>query len=292
MKKDDEDLSNGTGLVPIEQARPAAKTKPPKFRDFKRFVADVESLRDYYDNVCSERCGKTEDNCWTADDVEADAEWCQQLSARCQMGLKQFNRPQNLEDPNDDESALSQEYVAKRIAVMVASFPNANPGSPDGYVRMLIEHVAAIEQLTEVALESACREIVETQKFAPAISEVIETINQHIGKWRGYWSAIYNAERLRLQLISVLVERERQHKEKLHQEKIQQATSRLQGIVRSRERCVKEIEQTKAAIEQANATLTKLTTAYAMVEQAESEQNRELQALLAAQNESKPVTIN
>jgi hypothetical protein len=50
---------------------------------------------------------------------------------------------------------------------------------------MLIEHVAAIEDLTDVALESGCREIVETQKFAPAISEVVATINKHIEQWSG-----------------------------------------------------------------------------------------------------------
>ena len=48
----------------------------------------------------------------------------------------------------------------------------------------MVEHVAAVDGLSDVALESGCREIVESKKFAPSISEVMATIKDHVGKWR------------------------------------------------------------------------------------------------------------
>jgi len=225
-------------VVPIEQGRALAKPKPPKWRDFNRFVVDADDLVDFDDRLNGMPSGRIEDS----------AEWCQELAARCKAGLKRFNRRENLDDPDDDESELSQAYIAKRITVMVASFPNANPSSPEGYMQMLVEHVSAIEGLTEVELESACREIVETQKFAPAISEVLEVIHKHTEQWFARYYVIRNVERHRREAMERAVKREQEEKKQAHEREVQRATYLARDAMRATQELAHKIEEAKSAL--------------------------------------------
>lgn len=255
MKKSD--------IVPIEQARALAKPKPIKWRDFKKFVADVDELREYHSDLCKHRYGHAEYSITPAD-VEDEAEWCQKFVAKCKVGLERFDHRANYDDPDDDESALSHAHIAKRVTVMVASFPNANPGCPEGYLRMLIEHVAAVEGLSEPALESACREVVETKKFAPAISEVMEVIDEHLAKWRSRFHTIECAERDRLGLIEVLIKREQEKKKQEHEREVKRAIYEAQCAMQTTQRLAKEIEAVKIK-------LAALVQQHAAAEQGETE---------------------
>jgi hypothetical protein len=314
MKKSDPPKVAGTHLelVPTDKGRALAKSKPPKFREFNRFVADMNELEEYYEQLNDNRFGRAGDEALASGDVDDHADWCQELVARCKAGLEQFDRRENYDDPDDDESELSQEHVAKRITVMVASFPNANPSSPEGYMQMLIEHVAAVEGLTEVALESACREIVETQKFAPAISEVMEVVNKHVGQWGDRRFALHHVERTRLELIKVLTEREEEREKQKLKDAIKEATWKVQSAMARTQQLAQDIEKGKAhwarlielhaaELEQTQRTCARvqndtkqaiatLIEQHAEAEKRESEANGELQALLALKDEPAAVT--
>ena len=292
--------------VLAKQAGALTKAKPPKWREFNRFVDDVDQLVEFKDELNSMASGDIEDN----------AEWCQKLVAKCKAGLERFNRRENLDDPDDNESELSQAYIAKRVTVMVASFPNANPSSPEGYMQMLVEHVSAIEDLTEPALESACREIVETQKFAPAISEVLEAIRKHQEKWWDRYYAIKCAERDRCEALTRALAREQKEEKQAREREIEKATYAAQSAMRATQRLAQEIEDAKtkwtkiierngevverrremleseklihAQVQnEAKEAIAKLIERHAEAEKRESEAKCKLQALLAQEDEPK-----
>ena len=226
-------------IVPTDKARALAKPKSVKFRDFNTFVEEVDRLVEFNKGL----------NEMASGDIEDSAEWCQKLIAKCNAGFERFNnRRENLDDPDDDESGLSQAYIAKRISVMVASFPNANPSSPEGYMQMLVEHVSAIEDLTEVELESACREIVVTQKFAPAISEVLEVIRKHQEKWFGRYGALWYAEENRCEALTRALKREQEQEKQEHEREVERATYVLKYAMEKTQRLAKEIEHAKAVL--------------------------------------------
>jgi len=299
MKKSGPPKDTGKQVdILAKNAGALVKSKPPKWRDFNRFVADFDRLKEYYDELNDNRFGRAEFPWHSTDFDEEDAENCQKLVAGCKANLERFDRRDNYDDPNDDESPLSQEHIAKRITVMVASFPNANPSSPEGYMQMLIEHVSAVEGLTEVALESACREIVETQKFTPAISEVMPIVNEHVEQWSGRRFMLHHVERTRLETIKALVEREEKQQKAAHEQEIEKARWKVEQEIEKARREVqsatgqikalaKEIDDAKAAIEQDNVWLADAIKRHAEAEKRESEANSKLQALLAQEDESK-----
>ena len=235
MKKS-KDISTQVDVL-AKQAGALTKAKLPKWRDFNRFVDDVDELVEFDEQL----------NEMASGDIEERAEWCQMLVAKCKVGLERFNRRENLDDPDDNESELSQAYIAKRVTVMVASFPNANPSSPEGYMQMLVEHISAID-LTEVELEGACREIVETQKFAPAISEVLQMIRKHQEKWEDRYYAIECAERNRGDALVRALLREAEEDKKAHEREIEKATYAAQSAMRATQKLAQDIEEKKALL--------------------------------------------
>lgn len=299
MKKSPKDI--GTQVVVLaKQAGALVKAKPPTWRDFNRFVADFDELKEYYDEIVDAKVGRAEYPRYSTDYDDEDAERCQELVTRCEAGLERFDRRDNYDDPDDDESPLGQEHIAKRVGVMIASFPNANPSSPEGYVQMLIEHVGAVEGLTEPALESACREIVETQKFAPAIAEVMPIVNEHVDRWFMRKRALHNVRRVRLETIKELIEREQKQQKEAREEEIKQATHAAQRAKVRTQLLAKEYlnaqsklgqlhEQHEAVENVLRATIAKLVEEHAEAEKRESEANSKLQALIA-ESQGPPVS--
>jgi len=287
------------------------KSKPPKWRDFNRFVADFDRLKEYYDELQANRVGRADYPMCSADFDDEEAERCQELVARCKAGNERFDRPSNYDDPDDDESSspLSREYIAKRLTVMVASIPTVNPSSPEGFMRMLIEHVSAVEGLTEPALESACREIVETLKFL-TVAEAMPVIHKHVDEWGDRWSALHHVESMRLQTIKALFEREQKQQKEAREKEIKNVTWNANNAAAMSQRLAKEIEDAKTALarlitrhaeaeermremlesakpihaevqNEAKENIAKLIDQRAAAEKRESEANSKLQALLA-----------
>jgi hypothetical protein len=77
--------------------------------------------------------------------------------------------------------------IAKHLALLVKSFPNAGSADCTVYGRMLCEDVAA-DQPSASDIEAACRKIRRTSKFLPTISEVLEAIGEAKSHRRGVTS--------------------------------------------------------------------------------------------------------
>jgi hypothetical protein len=257
-----------------------ATPKPPKFKDFNRFVETVDELHEYRRELDRLRFGSDHDASRCSGDVEDDDDYCRELVEKCKAGFLRFDRADNYDQDGD----LRRDHVAKRISVMVASFPNVNPGNPEGYMRMLIEHVAASEGLTDVALESACREIVETKKFAPAISEVMDTIRDHFLKWQDRKRAVLAVEDIRRLTIEVFKKGEEDKQKEAHEREVQVARYSVQSAMRMTQQLAKEIETKKAE-------LATLMQRHAAAEQRESKLMRELRTLTTPPEEAEAAAV-
>jgi hypothetical protein len=89
------------------------------------------------------------------------------------------------------------------IRMLLASFPNANPGNAEAYLGAMVEEVLAAFPSVP-ALESACSHIRKTVKFPPTIAEVIEAVDEQNDLWSDRFMAIADcatrAESLRREL--------------------------------------------------------------------------------------------
>jgi hypothetical protein len=65
--------------------------------------------------------------------------------------------------------------IAKCLALLVKSFPNAGSADAEVYGGMLLQDVVAAKP-TIGDLEEACRHIRRTSRFLPTIAEVLETL--------------------------------------------------------------------------------------------------------------------
>jgi hypothetical protein len=148
-------------------------------------------------------------------------------------------------------------------------------------------------------LESACREITETEKW-PDIAKVKDVIEEHVLKWGAWRDALYRVEEQRLNTIAVLLAREQEQQKEAHERAIRNATFAVKQWMNETQRLAKEIEAAKLAlveeVERRNARLAVLVQKHAESEKRESEHARELRALLPSdeqtQAEDPPAKLN
>jgi hypothetical protein len=94
-----------------------------------------------------------------------------------EVSLKQLWLGENIYEP-------SRNYIAKRLSLLVGSFPTMSPHSPKVYTAMLLSRVM-VKHPSCMVLESACNELVDTFKFsmAPTIAELLALIDKHEKLW-------------------------------------------------------------------------------------------------------------
>jgi hypothetical protein len=258
-------------LLVVRSEKLPAKPKPFPWKAFKQFADDCDELLEYYEAACRGRDSpQTADR--TSGDVEDDAEWLQRLIARCETGFAQFDREDKYHVAEDGERTLKQSHIAQRLGVLLGSFPNTNPHAPEVYSKMLVEHVGAIKGVNYLALESACRAIAESEKFAPAIAEMVKLLRTHIRQWCERRWALQAVERMRHELIAALQEHEQEKKDEEHERQIETAVNRATIAMRTTQGLAKEIETKKL-------DLVKLVQRHAEAEQRESEAMRALRKL-------------
>jgi len=257
------------------------------WRAFKRFMADLDELQEYYDGLWKERIEQAEYP-RTPADLEDDAEWCQKLTAKCRAGFERFDPQHNYEEDDEGDEVLKTAPIAARLGVMIGSFMNTLPQSPELFGRAMVEQVADIEGLSMPALETGCREIVGTEKW-PDIPKVLSVIREHVEEWRQRRRAMHQAESTRLELIKVLIEREQKKKKEAHEREVEQATFAVQSAMRATQRLAKDIEAAKAAlakeIETRKAALAAMVQKLAYFERRESECLRALRKLTMTEEE-------
>ncbi|MBR0787392.1 hypothetical protein [Bradyrhizobium iriomotense] len=110
---------------------------------------------------------------------------------RCIAALDQLDPAESYEDNDPEEGELRRGVIKARLTILVGSFPNGAPGDPEVYVRAMLEHACSIEGLSLLAVDATCHEIVATQKFLPAVEEVVKTLSAQQAKWNERLWAIY-----------------------------------------------------------------------------------------------------
>jgi hypothetical protein len=158
-------------------------------RSLKRFAADADRIVRRYnelDNLGTEVFAERVDDLITAKAAATLNEHDEALLAQCEAARQRFEPDSNY----DDDDGLKRGVIGERIAVLVGAFPNAAPGDPAVFVRMLIENVSSVDHLTMSALDAAIWEIVGTMKFIPAISEVMQIVNKQQAVWFDRFLAI------------------------------------------------------------------------------------------------------
>jgi len=287
--------NGGTKLIAAKASKslvaaapsPSADDMVKWWRAFRRFMADLDELSGYYDSLRGARLEQDANDRRTVADLEADGEWCQTLTAKCRASFERFDPPHNYEEDEENPEAdevLKTAAIAARLGVMIGSFLNTLPQSSELFARAMVEQVADIEDLSMPALETACREIVRTEKW-PDIPKIVDIVTEHVDQWRKHRWALAGAERLRRELIPILTEREQKKKKEAHEREVKQVTNTVRDAMRTTQRLAKEIAAAKAAlakeIETRNVALAALVQEHFEAEQHESELMRALRKLTA-----------
>jgi hypothetical protein len=184
---------------------PAVAKATHPVRALKDFTAMADDLADHYGqlkrarrNIRSVRETPYQANA-QKDLDEAGAllsrrdEYFRKLVKKLELALNERFSP---DDAYDDDYQLTEECVRAAIALLLASFPNANPGNSEAYVGMMVEEVMAEDDVSLVVLESACSQIRRTSKFPPTTAEVIEAIREQAELWEPRLDAIHECEKV------------------------------------------------------------------------------------------------
>ena len=100
-------------------------------------------------------------------------------------------------DRYDDDGVLGRDVIAPRLAWMYGSMPTNPDINQEVFPQSLVNHVADVDNLTYLALESACREFQLSGQKAPGkIADVIEMLEKHIELWRVREFVLDSIERL------------------------------------------------------------------------------------------------
>ncbi|MBR0997729.1 hypothetical protein [Bradyrhizobium liaoningense] len=115
----------------------------------------------------------------------------QALLEWCEAALSRLDADSNYES-EDGQFVLKPSVVAARIAMLVGAFPAGAPSDPAVYVKMLMEHVCAIEGLGLIDLDAAIWEATASLKFIPAASEFLLIVTRQRKQWHKRLMAVQN----------------------------------------------------------------------------------------------------
>ena len=173
--------SNLRAAVPALKAAPKLPaTSKHQWRDFDDFTHCAEVLVWRYDEKLGGKWWK-----WCEDSTLA-------MIAEFNAGLEFFNREdfyQRTKVAKRDllnrhtHRQLTRRVVSEQVGLLIGSFPNGVPNSPEVYTRMLIEEIFAANP-SAVALEATCREIRRTKTFVPAVAEVLKVLKERAEWWK------------------------------------------------------------------------------------------------------------
>jgi hypothetical protein len=170
-----------------EQA-PALRNVTKPFDDF---ASTAKSLGETYLSL-RKSLKEADDSCSTSHKLERltkrleYAKMCGRYAkplATCEQFLEQY-------DELSDDDARYRVEIGKKVAQLVGCYGNANVGDPEVFVRTLIDDVAGAEE-SLVIVEAAFRKLRRSQKFLPAIAEVLAALSEESAAWAPRFSAIW-----------------------------------------------------------------------------------------------------
>jgi hypothetical protein len=234
--------------VPVVKSA-ALPTKPPpvQWKDFDQFVATADELVEF-DRALGHDSRNPNEARHASGDLEDCLEWCKGLVAECNEAMGRFDPSANYPSPDSDDDGdcnLKKSVVSKRLGVLIGSFPNAVPHSPEVYMKMLVEEVAAFPGLDTIILESACREIARTCKFAPSLSEVLEVLKKHYERWGKRYLVIGGIEASCNRAIKARIKWEVDEEQRERARKVSAAQWSLKSAQGAVAKLEEEIEGTK-----------------------------------------------
>jgi hypothetical protein len=178
--------------VPVVRGpKPPDPPDPPKrdYEEFDQFAALGDQLVKACDQI--ERECKTINEVLDAGNVPSDSliksaeRWLARQDEYARR-VKQFqewdayyNRPEQYEG---HYGRIKRRVVSEAVALLIGSFPHANPHEPKCYSRMMVEEIYACKP-NAIILESACRHIRRTEEFMPAPARMIKAIDQECSRW-------------------------------------------------------------------------------------------------------------
>jgi hypothetical protein len=88
------------------------------------------------------------------------------------------------DDPRYENGYLSTKYVVERLGVLIGSYANARPGSPEIFSHTMVEHVIANDP-TPCSLETTCRKLIERENkpYTPETCEVVAMLKRENELW-------------------------------------------------------------------------------------------------------------
>jgi hypothetical protein len=273
-------------MISITGGKPPTAKALKRLRVLDRLAADADMLVERHDEMWQAQQqvwrdahkltkGEPSDELPNVDLLNADDE---DLLAACRAALSALDSGDNYDADGD----LKRDIISGRLAGLVGAFPNGAPATPEVFVRSLLEHVAAIENLKLVELDSACQAIAQTKKFLPAISEVLDTVHEKRALWRKRLNAMQLIEARSRELAesfaelkprwqaSAALRKERQARRDLEAALAQRAAFVAAAITRQQE-AARAAQQVEAALARLAASEAELATAARALEEALAE---------------------
>jgi hypothetical protein len=208
-------LDNGGAVAVRKSARlPAlqeAEAEAKAFKAFNKFVETLDELVEYHERLeeiaheldVAHLAGKP-DEIPSADRFKRDKAWLRDDLDRCREGFRRFDQDGDDDARYDEEGSITFQHASVRLGMLVGSYANAKPGSPEVFGKMLVLHVLAVEPMV-CELESACRALVLREKpFAPETTEIVAAVRSEKPKWLKRRHAFKQVDELRRKIIAAI----------------------------------------------------------------------------------------
>jgi DNA-binding protein H-NS len=210
---------------------PAIPKPPNRWKQFRRLMNDLDEIRETFDglgelmvDMRNRKPGEPPTDLQYAQLLDCD----KQKIARCRLWLNEIDCADCYEegDEDDEQPILRKKIISKRLALMLGAVHIGGPQTPEAFLKMLLEHVYDAE-VSYLALESGCRQIEQTQKYVPTISEVLKVLKAHEEQWDKRKWALREIE----WRANYLQEQIRKAQAKYAGERLDEAKNRVKGDV-------------------------------------------------------------
>lgn len=188
-------------VIPPSGSPPTKRIAPNKWKMLDDLAFDADTLCDRYDGLIEQKQALLKlvnrinqgdydmpDDPGIINDPALDQDDLDTVQ-KCRDAIAMLDPDDNY----DSEGNLKKQVIAKRLTAMIGAVPTVKPAEPEIFAKMLLEHVAVLDELNYLIIESACREIERTKKFL-SITEILEIIEAQQELWNKRQAAIGGIE--------------------------------------------------------------------------------------------------